>query len=199
MEYGWEFFLTIAASSAGSAVLLGVAAFFGRTQLSHWLNKDLEKLKNQYARELETHKVMLIVDAERTKAAQEIRKASALMILGKKFQAFADLTAAVSGISAVFIGATTSPHRLQHDFDDVMKTFSALRKANDAAAPFLSNAEKLPIAHLLNACTDLFQHADPDNPAFTGEVADQHYERLIEHEAAVERVLFSRLSEMSEI
>jgi hypothetical protein len=43
-----EFVWGVIASTAGTTVLLGGAAFLCRTQISHWLSKDLETVKAGY-------------------------------------------------------------------------------------------------------------------------------------------------------
>ena len=82
-----EFLGTVVASGLVSATLLSIAAFLGRSQLSHWLNKDLEALKAEHQRDLESYKVSLIAEAERAKATQEIKKATALKIVEVRFSA----------------------------------------------------------------------------------------------------------------
>lgn len=87
MDDWGEFIWTVVASSAGTTVLLGAAAWLFKGQISHWLNKDLESAKAQHQRDLEAYKITLIAAAERAKAGQEVRRASALKILDMKVDA----------------------------------------------------------------------------------------------------------------
>ncbi len=79
-----------------SAVLLGAAAFLGKSHLTHWLNKDIERIKTQHQRELEAYKVSLISSVERTKASQDVQKSMAMLVAEKKFHALDRLNQAVS-------------------------------------------------------------------------------------------------------
>jgi hypothetical protein len=82
-----EFVWGVIASTAGTTALLGGAAFLFRTQISHWLSKDLEEQKAQHQRDLESYKVSLIADTERSKAIQALKTAGAMKIIEKKFDA----------------------------------------------------------------------------------------------------------------
>jgi hypothetical protein len=104
MEHWWQWALSIMGSSAVAAALVGIAAFLGRAQLSHWLAKDLETIKAQHQRDLEAYKVSLIAETERAKATQDIKKASALMVAEKEFAALNELHLASQGNAKFIIG-----------------------------------------------------------------------------------------------
>lgn len=103
MEYGWEWFWSVIVSSVGGATLLGAAAYLMRSQLSHWLGKDLERIKAQHQRDLESYKVSLIAAAERAKASQDVQKAMAVLIAEKRFRAIDELHLAVNPMAKTFL------------------------------------------------------------------------------------------------
>lgn len=100
-----EFVWGVVASTVGTSAVLGGAAFLFRTQISHWLNKDLERTKAGFQRELEAYKVSLIAESERAKARQEVKKAAALMVAEKRFAAINRLHQAVEGFAAKMMHA----------------------------------------------------------------------------------------------
>lgn len=93
----------------GTPIFLLVAGFFGyyfrekiKQVLSKSLLKDIEKIKNDLQKELATHtaqlqrdmesyKVSLISESERLKATQEVKKAIALRLAERKFNALANV------------------------------------------------------------------------------------------------------------
>lgn len=79
------FIWTALGSSAVTLALIGIAGYLGRSQLSHWLNKDLESIKAQHQRDLEAYKTSLIAQAEAVKAAQDVRKLLAVKVAEKRF------------------------------------------------------------------------------------------------------------------
>lgn len=95
-----------------SAVLLSIVAVLGKSQLAHWLNKDIEAIKAQhqlalagkraeYERELENYRAGLIGAAEAVKANQEVRKAVALLVAQKEFDAINALYTATMGLATL--------------------------------------------------------------------------------------------------
>lgn len=91
--------------------LLVIAAFLGRSQIAHWLNKDIERIKSQYQAELESqkashmqaleaYKVSLIAEAERAKAAQAVKTAVAIKFAEHQFTAASKLVESVVGLAA---------------------------------------------------------------------------------------------------
>lgn len=117
-----------------TASLLAIAATAGKAQLSHWLNKDLERLKKKHAqeladtqakyqreleedkaryqRELEAYRTMLIAATESIKANQEVRKAMALQMANKRFKAIERLMNAVEGRGLELIRLFSSSHEM---------------------------------------------------------------------------------------
>jgi hypothetical protein len=96
-------------ASKATPVVLTIAGLFGyyyreklKVILAKSLAVDVERLRHQFARELadhtttlqrelESYKVSLIAEAERAKAAQDVRKAIALRTAERKFAAIAAL------------------------------------------------------------------------------------------------------------
>ncbi len=153
MELWSQWVYSILASSAGATALIALAAYLGRTHLSHWLSKDLEAQKAAYQRELEAYKVSLIAEAERAKASQDVQKAMAIRIADKKFSAIEDLhkrlaSKSTSALSSILVNLESEhKRRLAVMAREVMK----LSEASDAAAlaePFLS-PEEIRVMHTL--------------------------------------------------
>lgn len=98
MENLGGFVLEVIFSGAISGVILLIAGFLGRSQISHFLNKDLEKVKSKfqneleaskskYQIELENYKASLIAETEKTKASQSVKTSVALKFSEHQFNA----------------------------------------------------------------------------------------------------------------
>lgn len=109
MEDWGQFFWSVVASSAGTTALLAAAGWLCKGQISHWLNRDLEAAKAQHQRDLEAYKITLIAAAERAKAAQEIRRASALKMLEMKVDALKRLHSAHRGLGTELLAFASMP------------------------------------------------------------------------------------------
>ena len=131
-----QFLLEILASGAVSAVLVGALAWLFKTQIGHWLNKDIELIKARHQRELEGYKVSLIAETERTKARQEINKAMAVLLVEKKFAALHRLHLAVEHQASTaikllfFIGPETREADIKEANLGVTEFTKALRSAS---------------------------------------------------------------------
>lgn len=156
----WSWALSVVLSGSLSASLVILAGVLGRSQLSHWLNKDLEVLKkrhqqeleaakSQHAHELEAYKVLLIAETERVKASQDVRKAMALKIAEKRFAAFEALHSAmlncgtskvISRIQVVVKAGSSPQERAQLKSELVSEIFK-ISTAISAANPFLKLTE----------------------------------------------------------
>lgn len=108
MANGWEFFWAVVASTAGTSTLLALAIWLFKTQIAHWLNKDIEGIKSQhqreleankatYQRELEAYRTSLIAQAEAVKANQDVRKVIAVRVAQRQCYAVERLHAAYWG------------------------------------------------------------------------------------------------------
>lgn len=140
----------IVSSSATTSALLAFIAFFGKSKLAHWLSKDLEQIKSQYARELEAYKVSLIAETERIKAAQDIRKAAALMITDRKYTVLMELYDSIEGVPAQLFGIASlrTLDNMRPYIAEAQVAVQRISKAQKAARPFLTNALHIDIVYL---------------------------------------------------
>ncbi len=122
-----DWLISIAASSAGGAALLALAGYLGRSQLAHWLNKDLEAAKAQHQRELESYKVSLIAASERAKAESEIKKVMAIRIVEKKFAAIDALHRGLSAKASLVI----SVFAVFHDKNAQLRSDKSIELVNE--------------------------------------------------------------------
>ncbi|WP_157755089.1 hypothetical protein [Variovorax boronicumulans] len=143
MDYGWEFFWSVIASSAGTTLLLGVVGWLCRGQISHWLNKDLEAAKAKHQQELEAYKVSLIAATERSKANQELKKTGALRVLDMKFGAMTALHKASLGLYAEVMTAAEAHagSKGMEGFRHLAARREALRDAILGASVFLDHEQ----------------------------------------------------------
>lgn len=176
-----DFLLTVIASSTGTTALLGFAAFLLRTQISQWLSKDLEHLKAQFARDLETekgkqqrelesYKVGLITLAEQAKNAAAIKQASALLILEKKFQAISNLHTAVNSVSSEVATTSMRKDKTQEQAKSAALCMNQFLDAIHAAHPFMTTSE----FEAFDRCWDLMRtvvinHCEVGTPEISGE------------------------------
>lgn len=156
MQNGWEFFWTVVASSAGTSLLLGLAAWLFKSQIGHWLNKDLEATKAGYQQELEAYKVSLISQVEKTKAEQDIRKAMALKAADMQFSAMERLSSTSSEIHGqviafVLFAGSYSSERYESEWLAKRKGCVDLGSAMAMAGLFISQPEKVVLSDFLQA------------------------------------------------
>lgn len=142
---GW--LLAVIASTAGSTALLALAGKLFRTQLTHWLNKDLESVKAQHQRDLEAYKVSLIAEAERAKASQDVRKAMAVRIAENKFEAInalhtAGAALASNALATIKVMIAAQPVQRQIAAAELTNKAMAASTAATLAAPYLSQPER---------------------------------------------------------
>ncbi|RYF02361.1 MAG: hypothetical protein EOO32_00115 [Comamonadaceae bacterium] len=145
-----EFLLSVIASSAGTAALLSGAALLFRKQISHWLSKDLERLKNQYAKDLEAYRVSLIAETERIKAHQEVKKAGALLVIERKYKALMELHDSVEGVAADLFSTASMKGvaKTTRYADATQERLKRIANAHSAARPFLTDAESVALTSL---------------------------------------------------
>lgn len=137
----FEFLLTVLASTAGTTVLLGVAAFLGRSQISHWLAKDLEQQKAEYARQLENHKVSLIAHAEQAKSAAAIKQASALLLVEKKLDAYSNLFKSLNTLHTDIASMSTRDVKTKEEANRATQAVNDFLHSMNAALPFLASQD----------------------------------------------------------
>lgn len=180
MEDWGRFIWTVAASSAGTSVLLAAVAWLFKGQITHWLNKDLEQAKAKHQRDLETYKVGLIAQAEQAKSLQAVKTAKALRIAelqyaalerlqrvlsphasrasafmrvngGDRDEKFRELnTALADGTDAI---RSASLFLTQEEVDGLYRLQHAY---SDAIKPHLERAERLTVAEILTLEGPLF-------------------------------------------
>ncbi|MEG1767052.1 MAG: hypothetical protein RR311_01185 [Comamonas sp.] len=131
MVYGWEFFWAVVASTAGTSGLVALALWLFKTQIAHWLNKDIESIKARhqgdleaakarYARELESYRTSLISQVEAKKAEYEIKKQFSLKVHEIRFKNLEILHSACTAISSELMYFVTTP-RSERDEEDKLK------------------------------------------------------------------------------
>lgn len=185
----WQWVLSILGSGTVAAALVGVAGYLGRAQLSHWLAKDLEAIKAEHQRELEIYKVSLIAAAERTKAAQEIKKASALMAVEKEFAALNELHLASQGNARAIVTQWRDTNRFPTpmDFADMRGRCQRLEKACDAFHIFLeSTTERAKLQVYRSRLESFVEDCELSNRVVYGDIAEERIKLLLTAEVSVD-------------
>lgn len=189
-----SFWLTVAASSAGSTALIAIAAFLGRSQLSHWLTKDLERLKLQHQRELEAYKVTLIAQAEQAKSASEIKKAGALMVLEKKFESFTALYTTISDITYQLSILAQSGGITEKEAEQAFVHIEEFEDALSASRPFLSEQNATPLVALQDYLHNFFDgFCTPGSPV----LPDHDHQMLFDVAAKAKQELIRLINGMA--
>lgn len=191
----------VIASTVGTSALLGAAAFLFRTQISHWLSKDLEKTKAGFQRELEAYKVSLIAESERAKARQEVKKAAALMVAEKRFAAINRLHQAVEGFATKMAQVIELEDKMSQE--PLLKIANAAQKElMDAAIDgniFLKPNQK---AHILKLAEE-FQWAlmakYPPINATKRAIAEIHYPKVFKLQAEVANMIAEHMNALAQM
>lgn len=184
MDNAWEFFWTVVASSAGTTVLLGAAAWLCRAQISHWINKDLEAVKAKYQRDLEDYRTSLIAAAEQIKAKQALKTAGALKIIERKFQTLEALARvlrdhASKTNAAVSLAQLTQDRRLQ-EIQDTQRRIDDVNVKIEDAASFLTSDEYVQLLRFNQSVM-----------ALIGPVMDAQYQRAVPPSEETKAALFA--------
>lgn len=205
MEQGWDFLRTVVASAAVTSGLLAIALWLFKTQIAHWLNKDIEAIKAKHQQDLETYKVSLIAEAERAKAAQEVKKAMAVRIAEKKFQAIDRLHQAIDPETGSLLGflaaadITPSEARMPQ-LAESLKAQKQLAWAIRMAAPFLLKDEVNLITRFSARLTDALAEATVDQMTqIKKEKLQDSATELMRAQIEVNRVISNHLHEMLEV
>lgn len=109
MQYVSGFVWEIISTGAVAGSLVALLAFLGKSQIAHWLTKDIEKLKSDFQKELEkakainqqeleAYKVTLIAEAERAKASQNVLTSVAVKFSEHQFTALSAINAAYADL-----------------------------------------------------------------------------------------------------
>lgn len=204
------FFWTVLAGGGVSALLLGIAAILGKSQLAHWLNKDIEVIKSQhqkaleadkakYARELETYRTSLIAQAEAIKASQDVRKAMALQLAGKRFEAIFQVHKCLIGTSVELLALMK--HSFLHpqyreDLDRSRSRILSLSSSIDHASLFFGSDERTVLYDLLDQLWVLRRLALEHQETIPEHVLDPHRKKTLALQAAADNVVQVRFKEM---
>ncbi len=202
MQNGWDFVWTVVASSAGSAALLAVVAWLGKAQIAHWLNKDIEAIKAQHQRDLESYKTVLIAQAEAMKVSQDVKKSMALNLANMQFDAIRRLHELTTGVGIVFASFVTNSHSLSSEAQlHRVKEFTTqgveIQHAIRHAAPFIGSDEAVILLNLHNAMFDqllnLTQHTGVSMPETKAQELSDEMSAL---QAQVDMVVRKHLGDM---
>lgn len=196
-----DFIWTVLASSATTSLLIAALIFLCKSQLTHWVNKDLEATKNRYARELESHKLSLMGDAERIKAAQDVKKASALWVLERRYKSYIEaLDSVVSlGFRVSSAAVLDSEFKSLQSFTTAKDHILEFRRASLAVAPFVSPSEVNQLDQMYALCLPILPRCVPGTPALTDDDKKRLVDPLFETGKDLEVVLFKKIEELSAI
>jgi hypothetical protein len=180
-------------------VLFGGAAFLFRTQISHWLSKDLEAVKAGYQRELEAYKVSLIADSERAKATQQVKMAAALMVAEKRFAAINRLHKAVDGIAAKMMHTIEMDRGLGPDkflviFNQAQTELMAATAEGDI---FLRENERELFMKLADATQRAILAKYPPESLSHGEIERKYYEVVFSLQRGAEAVVAAHIKRLA--
>ena len=159
----WDFFWSAFLGGGLTTTLLLIAGFLGRSQIAHWLDKDIERAKAQHLRELEAYKVTLIAEVERIKADQEVKKAGALLLMNRQVTALGQIMEAVAGLSADVVATAKQPaaYKTAERADEIIGRVDALRRMRNQSAVWFSPEEMAmfrthhtALLEVLNYCTE---------------------------------------------
>jgi len=153
-----------------AAGLLALAAWKYKSLISHWLLKDIEKIKAAhqreleeakagYARELEAYRTSLIAEAEATKANQDVRKTMAIHMANKRFQVIEKLQGITEGLGIRLSTAYEYNHAHgdawhSQRVEELTSSARELESLCRSARPFLGPGKTAQVLELHNAVLD---------------------------------------------
>jgi hypothetical protein len=192
-----------------SAVLLAIAAVLGKSQLAHWLNKDIEAIKAkhqqdlaekqaQYQRELEVYRMSLIAQVEAIKAGQDVRKTMALRVAEKRFEAIFGIHKLLNGVSVDLLALMKLSLHPQHheDIDQISGRVADLKSSIGHAVPFFDTSELVALYDLLDQLYVLLPLARESNMPIPAHVLEPHRKKTLACHAAAATVVQVRMREM---
>ncbi|MBB4219396.1 hypothetical protein [Variovorax guangxiensis] len=204
-----QFFGSAILGGSLTAVGLAIAGYLGRAQLAHWLNKDIERVKSNYQKELEAekaqfqqdleaYKVSLIAQAERAKAAQEVKRTSALKILEMEFETLRQLHRATLGygIAVSTAAAFLKQYRSQPQFNELHTRYKELEAAIYSIAIFLTPAELAILRRYDTAIVRVFPYCVPEEDPIGNEELNPLRKEMLEAEIAVDAWIAGRLKNL---
>ena len=191
-----------------SALLLSIAAVLGKSQLAHWLNKDIERIKAayqaemaekqaQYQMSLEAYRTTLIAQAEATKASQEVKKVMAVKMAELKFETIKELRSVCNQIGMLLSYAEAARRISRHvDYRDMAANGGHLHAAMIKAQPFLSQHECVILMEFINNYSTKLNQVARDLSE-RGEVDVKHIlQFLVQSHQECEDIVLAHLSEM---
>ncbi|WP_199135297.1 hypothetical protein [Delftia sp. ASV31] len=198
-----------------SASLLAVAAFLGKSQIAHWLNKDIENIKAQhqkdlesakasYARDLESYRTSLIAQTEALKASQDVKKAMAVRMAEKKFQALDRLHNAADSQARDLLTHLKIAHLIPLE-KRLSKNTEMYESQNDLigairmAAPFLNFDEGKKLAEYSQRLANI--KSDALNKLLAGhhlseEQIESYTSELMPKQIEIDQLIRNRLGQM---
>jgi hypothetical protein len=181
-----------------SAGLLAVAAVLGKSQLAHWLNKDIERIKSQHQIDLEAYKFSLIASVERTKASQDVQKSMALLVAEKKFHALDRLNQAVSlqAPKLVMLLMTIDHDNRSQRITEWMQDFHEMTTATQAASSFISPEDMKLISEFSMSMNKYIPPCIKTKPDMSPSEVNSITETLLLQQARVNDLLKQRLNGM---
>ncbi|WP_046060223.1 hypothetical protein [Paracidovorax citrulli] len=186
-----NFLFDVLTQSALAAGLLAVVATLFKTQIAHWLNKDMERLKSEFARdleevksqkakELEDYRVALIAAAETARSAAEVKKAGALFILEKRMDAMMKLYKTLAKVSTSLSACCTLEDKTLETTIESHQTLAGLHEAIDDARPFIEYESQLLLNKATSIGTKMVRHfSRPGTPDAPAEMTEEFMEACI--------------------
>ena len=169
MANGWDFLYSVAATTGGTVMLLAIAGWLCRTQIAHWLNRDMETVKAMHqeslehkkaelARELEAYRTNLFAQVEAMKAAQDVKKSMALLVAQRRFEAIEKLRTVYWSIGMELELFLQVWDRLGKEERSTTRSaletgLEAVRNANKNAFPFLDIESAQALIDFSNTAT----------------------------------------------
>ncbi|MBF9263924.1 hypothetical protein [Paracidovorax cattleyae] len=183
-----NFLFDVLTQSAVAAGLLAVVATLFKTQIAHWLNKDMERLKSEFARdleevksqkskELEEYRVALIAAAETARSAAEVKKAGALFILEKRMDAMMKLYKTLTIVSTSLPARCTLKDKTVETSIESHEKLAELHEAIDDARPFIGYDSQLLLNKATSTGIKIVRHfSQPGTPDAPAEMTEEFME-----------------------
>jgi len=145
-----DFLIATLAGGSLSAVLILALGFICKSQLAHWLNKDIEKIKASHAKQMESFRTSLLIEVERTKAKQELKKSAGMRMVDLEVSVLIDAFRSLMGTSVDMLSMLRGHidrdySKLTKDVADFYKNahLEDRRRANELMLKFRSAANQV--------------------------------------------------------
>ena len=196
-----EFFKAALAGGGATATLLLIAGYLGRTQLAHWLNRDIEAIKARHQRDLESYKVALIATVERTKAAQEVKRAGAVKILEMEFAAIQQLEISRRNLASDTLARANLPteHKTSEAHSALIQRIDKYREAAALLGIFLTREQRKALLDLRAGVLDALRHCQPGKPSLEGPDFETLQTRVFELDLAIDSMISDLVKRMQSL